>query len=113
MEGEAMRTSQGRKPSYSGYVNHMLNFYIQSPHIEFFRSDVDRNNWVACDRVYSRLNALERSVLYLTHGNNAEAGRARVQNFADQKGISVQDIWKIEHRIQYKVAVERGLVAPK
>lgn len=81
--------------------------------MDHFADESDRLNWNACDTIYKTLTDLERNILRLVHCTKYDMLEDAVFRYAKRTGQTIQDVWRQEHVIQKRVAMERGLIPKK
>ena len=111
-----------RRPFFAGYTDHMLNFFCSTlPTAEsgadrecvYFKSEVDEQNWVVCSRLWQKLGKTERRVVHQGHNARHEDRHGVVGHLADDLQMAPEAVWRIDYRVQYALAVLRGLIAKK
>jgi len=110
------------KTFYADYVNHMMRFYCRGQRAlksveqngktlsECFKSDTDRLNWSACERVMSELLPAERAILIDIYAMKEKDVVANVQSYCERTKSSKANIWQLIQTVSTKIALERGLI---
>ena len=78
---------------YSAYIEHCMRFYARYKKPEFFRSDADKKNWLACDNALKDFSAEDN-----------------VYHLAKKENINQDTLWKLIGDLERKVAKRRGLI---
>lgn len=98
------------RPYYSDYVKHALRFYSRNcSEKPIFKSDVDKNNWLACDSVFKGYDVDTRKLL-LTVYSGYDTLPDEVYNASKMWHIDQNRIWDIMKEIERKIAKRRGLL---
>lgn len=97
------------RPFYSEYVRHCLRFYTRNLHQSRFKSEVDRNNWLACADVMVDYNDRDRDILTLVYGS-FDTLSDNVYETAKKYGINQNIIWDMMKEFERKIARKRGLL---
>lgn len=98
------------KKYYTEYVYHCLRFYARyHDGANNFRSDVDRKNWVACDKVLSRLRDEDKKMVVMVFQSRDSIADS-VYETAKLYRIDQNHLWKILSEIESKIAKSRGLI---
>ena len=109
-----------RKPFFAAYTDHMLNFYVSTfadseklPSVDdvIFKNDVDALNWLMCDRIFRKQSRTARACCYALHNTPPDDRRTAAEKLAETYQMPAWMIWKMDHRIQFDIAVERGLIS--
>ena len=90
---------------YSAYIEHCMRFYARYKKPEFFRSDADKKNWLACDNALKNFSAedRERILILYREGDN-------VYYLAKKENINQDALWKLIGDLERKIAKRRGLI---
>lgn len=96
---------------YTGYVNHMIWFYLSTPEslrLEGKKS-CDAENWIAVQGVFRRLKDDERAKLerIYRHSHNVPAS---VRAYCEETGEEERRVWVLITRTAALIARSRGLV---
>ena len=93
---------------YSEYVRHCMRFY--SRHLNpKFKSEADKNNWIACQCALSGFSDSDRETL-LTIYRGRDTIPDNVYQISKEKGIKQDNLWKLVNDLERKVAKRRGLL---
>lgn len=96
------------KSFYTDYVNHCLRYYARNPS-PTFRSCVERDNWVACDKAFDLLDTRLRPVLMAMYLDKTPVSD-NVMRYAKTIGTTPNHIWKVVSNLEKEVAKARGLL---
>lgn len=97
------------KPFYSDYVRHCLRFYARyHDPIPVFRSNIDLENWEACETVLDKHLDYKQLVfdIFCEKGSVMNA----VTKIATELNCTESSIWNILFDIEKDIAIERGLI---
>ena len=97
------------KPFYSDYVRHALRYYTRNISVTHFKSDVDKQNWIACDKVMKAYSGYNQSILisvYSGHDTLAD----EVYNISKKCNIEQGQIWDMMKECERKIARKRQLL---
>lgn len=97
------------RPFYSEYVRHCLRFYSRNRTVSYFRSDVDKKNWLACNSVIRSLSEQDRDIIVSVYGN-FDTLADNVYEIAKKYDINQAIIWDMMKDIERKIAKKRGLL---
>lgn len=97
------------RPYYSEYVRHCLRFYTRNLQPEFFKSEVDKDNWYACASVFKGLSEKDRDIL-ITVFAGYDTLADNVYETAKKYEINQGIIWDLMKDIERKIARKRGLI---
>ena len=99
------------KTYYADYVNHILRFYTRYAKRKKagFHSKIDRLNYAAADRVFSKLTPIEQNILTEVYTRRDTLGD-NVFEVAKTKGISQDVIWALITTVSNSIAKERDLI---
>ena len=98
------------KPFYNGFSNHCLRFYARNPEADLQRlAEVDRENWLACERVLNALSASDREILLDLYSSGCEFA-GYVQHVGASLGVEPARIWNLLQRTSRAIARDRGLI---
>lgn len=100
---------------YTSYVNHILRLYTRKGNIAEIRTDADRLNWEAADRVLRTLTDTQRAVIHCIYAESMyysgnEAFERSVNLAAERTGMSRNDIYILVSRVTRTIAAKRGLI---
>lgn len=93
---------------YSDYVRHCMRFYVKYPEPVFY-NDVGRHNWKACEKALKGFSEQEKRVLTEVY----ICGDTLVDNVfqvSEKQGVEPDIVWRIMHKLERKIAKERGLI---
>lgn len=95
---------------YTDYVRHALRFYSRNHKARpDFRNDADKQNWLSCDSVLSRLHGDTAQMLievYAGHDTLAD----EVYGASKRWDMEQNRIWDYMKDIEQKIARRRGLL---
>ena len=95
---------------YSDYVKHALRFYSRNcTEKPVFKSDADKNNWLACDSVF-KCYPLDTRKILLTVYSGYDTLPDEVYNASKKWHIDQNWIWDMMKEIERKIAKRRGLI---
>lgn len=98
------------RPFYSEYVKHALRFYtrncIAQPR---FKSDVDKNNWLACESVIKNYSEKDREILISIY-SGFDTLPDEVYNASTKHSVEQNYIWDMMKEFERKIAKKRGLI---
>lgn len=97
------------KNYYSDYIRHCLRFYVRHPLPATFRSDVDRQNWMACHLCIQSLNKDQQETIREIYGTG-DTIADNIYHRSQNTGTQQDSIWKLVHDIERQIAQRRGLV---
>ena len=97
------------RPHYSEFVRHCLRFYSRNLHLKQFKSDIDKQNWIACDDVIRSYCDRDRDIIVMTYGE-FDTLSDNVYNTARKLGIHQAIIWDMMKDLERKIAKRRGLI---
>ncbi len=96
------------KTFYSEYIQHCMRFYARHPH-PTYRSDTDKQNWLACDSAIKGFGDEEREML-LTIYREGDTVPDNIYNLSRALNIKQDLIWKLVNELERKIARRRGLL---
>jgi hypothetical protein len=100
------------KRYYTEYVRHCLRFYVRTLDIGStprFKTDVDKQNWVACDNCVTKLDAKTLELikeLYRPGDTIAD----KIYNLAREYRIPQDTIWTTINTLEHNIAKRRHLI---
>lgn len=97
------------KTFYADYANHILRFFTRHSKKDGFRSEADKLNYVAAERVFAKLNENEQLLLTDVYGRN-DTMADNVYETAKARGINQDEIWILISKVSNRVARERKLI---
>lgn len=97
------------RPFYSEYVRHCLRFFSRNLIVSYFRSDVDKKNWFACNSVVKSLSEQDRDIVISVYGS-FDTLADNVYEAAKKYDINQAIIWDMMKDIERKIAKKRGLL---
>ena len=97
------------KTFYSEYITHCLHFYINYPKPRTFRSKIDKENWISCDKAMNSFTEEQRQILSSIYSSEDRISD-RVYKVSKATNISPNIIWKWIGDLERKVAIKRGLL---
>lgn len=89
---------------YSGYVSHIIRFYVRNPQPEF-KTEADRTNWLAVHRVMENLGGKERDIIISVFSCSRLPDGVRACD-----NVPETITWQLIRRTSERVAQERGLI---
>ena len=97
------------KPFYTEYVRHCMRFYSRNTEKPRFNTEVDKNNWYACDKALERYSNRDREILLFVYGMR-DTLADNVYEMAKLTGIDQNIIWDMIKDFERIVAKKRGLI---
>lgn len=97
------------RPFYSEYVRHALRFYTRNLTQPVFKTEVDKNNWFACQVVLSNYPEIDREILIEAY-SGYDTLADNVYEVAKKRGINQAIIWDEMKEVERDIAKERGLL---
>jgi hypothetical protein len=100
------------KKYYVEYVRHCLRFYVMtldmgtSPR---FNTEVDRNNWKACDLVVKNIDPKTVEVIKEIY-RPGDTISDKVYRLAREMKVSQESIWNMVNTLERNIAKKRGLL---
>lgn len=94
---------------YADYVNHILRFYARHAGIRRYRTDADRLNYLAAERVCLRLKEVERRILKDVYSRN-DTMSDNVYEVAKNYKISQDAVYALIAEVSRQIAKERKLI---
>jgi hypothetical protein len=98
------------KPYYADYVNHILRFYFRYDRNKGFKSDVDKSNYIAADKVIQRMSDTDRELLSAVFTQESINLADNVSRAATAHGEDPVRVWSLVSMVTSKVAKERRLL---
>lgn len=98
-----------RNPFYTDYVRHCMRFYARNPVVARFRTDVDKTNWYACQRVIENYSDRDKDILIRVY-REYDTLADNVYEVAKQYNIDQNIIWELIKDFERAVAEKRGLI---
>lgn len=96
------------KPYYSDYIRHCMRFYARHPQPKF-RSDIDKQNWNACDKAMKEFTE-EEQVILMTVYREGDTIPDNIYKISVELNTNQDFIWKIVNELERKVAKRRSLI---
>jgi len=96
------------KKHYSDYVTHCLRFYSRHPKPKYYKTNVDKTDWLAVDKAMKLFSQEEREILLMIY-READTIADNVYSISKKTGTSQNSIWGMLKRLEYEVAKKRGL----
>lgn len=93
---------------YSDYIAHCMRFYARYPSPRF-KTEADRQNYLACESVLRRLAPEEREILTELF-SAGDTVHERVNEIARRRGIDRDRVWVLLTAAEEKIAKRRGLL---
>ena len=97
------------KPFYTEYVRHALRFYSRNLTQTYFKTEVDRNNWLTCHSVIRRYSERDKDILVYVYGSY-DTLADNVYTIAKRYCINQSIIWDMMKEFEREIARERGLL---
>ena len=97
------------KPYYTEYVRHCMRYYARNTTKPHFNTEVDKNNWYACNRAIERCSEQDRDILIRVYGMH-DTLADNVFEVAKTHHIDQGIIWDLMKEFERKVAKHRGLI---
>ena len=98
------------RPFYSEYVKHALRFYSRNcTEKPFFKSEVDKSNWMSCDSVFSHYPPEAKKVLISVYAG-FDTLPDEVYNASKKYHVDQNWIWDSMKELEKKIAKRRGLL---
>lgn len=94
-------------PPYTGYVRHCLRYYTRHSDTQP-QSEVDKANWLACERALNEFGIGEREMLTAIYRGRDTVADIVFQ-LAKARNVEQDSIWKLIKTLEKKVAIYRGL----
>lgn len=93
---------------YSDYVRHCMTFYARFEQPTFC-TDIDKENWLACDNALKRFSIEDRKVLLEIYRDSSTLSDS-IYEACNTLGITKDRVWKLINDLERKVALERKLI---
>lgn len=97
------------RPFYSEYVRHSMRFYSRNLNLSSFKSEADKQNWCACDKVIKNYSDKDRDILVAVYGGY-DTLPDNVYEVAKKYSVNQSIIWDMMKEFERKIARERGLL---
>lgn len=97
------------RPYYSEFVRHCLRFYSRNLKLTQFKSDIDKQNWMACSEVVKTYCDIDRDIIVMVYGEY-DTLADNVYNVSKKLGINQYIIWDMMKDLERKIALKRGLI---
>lgn len=97
------------RPYYSEFVRHCLRFYSRNLKLTQFKSDIDKQNWMACSEVVKTYCDRDRDIIVMVYGEY-DTLADNVYNVSKKLGINQYIIWDMMKDLERKIALKRGLI---
>lgn len=94
------------KPFYADYINHCLRFYVRN---ENFNNDIDKQKWVAVDRVLRKLPEEDRSIIMEVYSGEAPL-LDNVKRTSKNFEVSETTVWTLISKVTKQIAKERRMI---
>ena len=97
------------KPFYSEYVRHCMRFYARNIYKPRFNTEVDKNNWHACNRAIEHYPDRTKDIFLRVYGSRDTLA----DNVYEASQIYLIDqniIWDMLKDFEHRVAKNRGLI---
>lgn len=96
------------KTYYSDYIQHCMRFYARHPHPDF-HSDVDKQNWCACEYALRGFTDNARDMLLCVY-REGDTIPDNVYKVSIDRHIKQDTIWKLINELERKIAKRRNLI---
>lgn len=96
------------RPFYTEYVRHCMRFYARNRKPRF-NTEVDKNNWCACDRAMECYSDRDKDILLRVYGSRDTLA----DNVYEASQIYLIDqniIWDMLKEFERTIATKRGLI---
>lgn len=97
------------KPFYSDYVRHAMRFYSRNIGKQTFKTDADKQNWLACDKAIKDYSDRDKNILVAVYGGY-DTLPDNVYNISNKYHINQNIIWDMLKEFERKLAKKRGLI---
>ena len=97
------------KPFYSDYVRHMMRFYSRNITTSHFKTDADKQNWIACNRAIQDYSDRNKDILISVYGGY-DTLPDNVYEMATKYHINQNIIWDMMKEFERKLAKQRSLI---
>ena len=97
------------KKYYTDYVRHALRFYTRNCNKPEFKTDVDKANWIACDRVIRKYSD-DHAQLLISIYSGYDTLADEVYNASKKFGVNQDVIWDDMKEFERKIAKARLLL---
>ena len=97
------------RPFYSEYIRHCLRFYTRNPSPSYFKTEVDKQNWWACEKVVREYSDTDKDIITTVYGGY-DTLADNVYNAAKKLDINQNIIWDMMKDLERKIARKRGLL---
>lgn len=74
-----------------------------------FKSECDRKNWLAVNRVLHRLPEKDKDIIFAVFGGG-DTIADNIYNLSKEMGIHQDHIWRLVSKVTRKIAKERKLI---
>lgn len=97
------------KKYYTDYVRHALRFYTRNCNKPEFKTDVDKANWIACDRVIRKYSD-DHAKLLIDIYSGYDTLADEVYNASKKYSVNQDVIWDDMKEFERKIAKARLLL---
>lgn len=97
------------KPFYSDYVRHAMRFYSRNVTISYFKSEVDKLNWLACQKAINVFSERDKEILINVY-QGFDTLPDNVYEVAKKYDIDQTEIWDMIKDLERKIAKRRKLI---
>ena len=97
------------KPFYTDYIRHALRFYTRNLTQPKFKKEVDKENWLACNKVIRLYSDRDKDILVYVYGSY-DTLADNVYAMSKKYSINQNIIWDTMKEFERKIAEERGLL---
>lgn len=99
------------KPFYADYINHCLRFYVRNENFNIvcLANDIDKQKWVAVDRVLRKLPEEDRSIIMEVYSGEAPL-LDNVKRTSKNFEISETTVWTLISKVTKQIAKERRMI---
>ena len=109
MMGNDIKSTRVRRPFYSDYVRHALRFYSRNLQMSRFKTNADRDNWMACDDAIKGYSDRDSKILLVVY-SGFDTLSDNVYNAAKEFNVNQNIIWDMMKDFERKVAQARNLI---
>jgi len=97
------------KPFYSDYVRHAMRFYSRNLQIAYFKSEVDKINWLSCHKAIGVFSERDKEILISVY-QGFDTLPDNVYEVAKKYNIDQNIIWDMMKDLERKIAKRRKLI---
>lgn len=93
---------------YSEYTQHCMRFYVRHPRPDF-KSDVDKQNWQACDNALKSFSPSEIDIIKEVYASG-DTIADNIYEISVRCEIKQDSIWNLMRKLEHKIAKRRKLI---